>query len=51
MKIKGLSLIPLGIANQDTVDENGNQIPKKRVTHNALFLAPSGLLVNKMVVE
>ena len=50
-KIKGLSLIPLGIANQDTIDEHGNRIPKKRVTHNASFLAPSGLLVNKMVIE
>ena len=50
-KIKGLSLIPLGIANQDTIDEHGNQIPKKRATHDVSFLAPSGLLVNRMVVE
>ena len=50
-KIKGLSIIPLGIANQDTIDEHGNRIPKKRVTHDASFLAPSGLSVNKMVIE
>ena len=50
-KIKGLSLIPLGIASQYTIDEQGNRCPKKRVTHDASFLAPSGISVNKLVIE
>ena len=50
-KIKKLSIIPLGIAEQLTIDEFGNRIPKRRVTHDASFLAPSGISVNSSVQE
>ena len=50
-KIKNLSIIPLGIAEQFTIDEEGNRIPKRRVTHDASFPAPSGISVNNKVIE
>ena len=50
-KIKGLSIIPLGIATQFTVNESGDRVIKRRVTHDASFPAPSGLAVNNMVQE
>jgi len=50
-KIKHLSIIPLGIADQLTIDEFGNKKPKKRVTHDASFPAPSGRSVNNTVIE
>ena len=50
-KIKNLSVIPLGVATQATIDEFGNRIPKKRVTHDASFIAPSGLSLNNSVQE
>jgi len=50
-KIKSLSIIPLGIADQWTIDEFGNKKPKKRVTHDASFPAPSGISVNNLVIE
>ena len=51
MKIKKLSIIPLGIAKQLTIDEFGNRTPKKRVTHDASFLPPSGTSINNSVQE
>jgi len=50
-KIKKLSIIPLGVATQSSIDEFGNRIPKKRVTHDASFPAPSGNSVNNSVQE
>jgi len=50
-KVKNLSIIPLGIAEQFTIDENGCRIPKKRVTHDASFPAPSGISVNNKVID
>jgi len=50
-KIKNLSVIPLGVATQATIDEFGNRIPKKRVTHDASFTAPSGLSINNSVQD
>jgi len=50
-KINKLSIIPLGVATQATIDEFGNRIPKKRVTHDASFQAPSGHSINDLVQE
>jgi len=50
-KIRSLSIIPLGIADQFTIDEFGNKKAKKRVTHDASFPAPSGISVNNLVIE
>ena len=50
-KIKKLSVIPLGVATQSSIDEFGNRIPKKRVTHDASFPSPSGNSVNNAVQE
>jgi len=50
-KIKSLSIIPLGIAEQSTIDEFGNKKEKKRVTHDASYPAPSGTSVNNLVIE
>ena len=51
MKIKNISIIPLGMVDQWSIDSNGNRIPKKRVTHDASFPAPSGNSVNKRVIK
>ena len=50
-KVKNLSIIPLGVATQSTIDEFGNRIPKKRVTHDASFPTPSGNSVNNAVQD
>ena len=44
MKIKHLSIIPLGIAKQFTRNEQVDKIPKKCATHDVSFPAPSGIL-------
>ncbi|KAL7526102.1 hypothetical protein ACHAWF_006679, partial [Thalassiosira exigua] len=33
-KLKDAEVYPMGLAHQTTIDEQGNTIPKKRVTHN-----------------
>ena len=50
-KIKGLSIIPLGIADQFSINDRGERIFKQRVTHDASFPAPSGISVNNQVIE
>jgi len=50
-KVKHLSIIPLGVAEQFSIDENGERITKRRVTHDASFPAPSGISVNNKVIE
>jgi len=50
-KIKDLFVIPLGIAHQLTINENGQRIPKQRVTHDASFPTPSGDSVNNRTIE
>ena len=50
-KIKNLSVIPMGIAHQLSIDEKGNRIPKSRVTHDASFPSPSGDSVNSKVID
>jgi len=50
-KIKNVSIIPLGIADQYSINEKGERIFKQRVTHDASFPAPSGRSVNNQVIE
>ena len=50
-KIKNLHIIPLGIAHQFSIDEDGNRTPKQRVTHDATFPTPSGDSVNNRTIE
>ena len=37
-RIRGVLIAPLNIASQDTIDEQGNSIPKKRLTHNQSYI-------------
>ena len=41
-KIPGLSVAPVGLAFQDTIDESGNIIPKQRLTHDQTFELVAG---------
>jgi len=50
-KIKHVNIIPLGIADQHSINEKGERIFKQRVTHDASFEAPSGRSVNNQVIE
>ena len=35
--VPGAEVYPVGVQNQLTIDEKGNVIPKKRVTHDLSF--------------
>ncbi|KAL3757612.1 hypothetical protein ACHAWU_004714 [Discostella pseudostelligera] len=49
-RINGVLLAPMNIAYQDTIDEMGNIIPKKRLTHDQSFIFQgSGTSVNSRV--
>ena len=48
--MKGAYIIPLGIADQFTVTENGDQIQKLRITHDCSWEDPSGFSVNNTVL-
>jgi len=50
-KIKGLSIIPLGVAEQLTIDENGYRVPKPRVTHDDSFPTLSRISVNNKIIK
>ena len=49
--IKEAEVYPVGCQNQLTIDEKGNIIPKKRVTHDLSFNRRQGLSVNQRVRE
>ena len=49
LKIPGAGVIPLGIAEQITIDAQGNRIPKKRFTHDLSRPMKSGMSVNNMI--
>jgi hypothetical protein len=49
--IKGASVIPLGVADQFSVDRNGNRMSKSRVTHDCTFPTPSGTSINSRTIE
>ena len=48
-KIQGAEVYPVGCQNQQTIDEKGNVIPKKRVTHDLSFNRREGQSVNQQV--
>ena len=50
-KIKGAGVIPIGVAEQYTMDENGNRMKKKRTTHNALFEPPLKMSINNRLLR
>ena len=45
-KIKGAGVIPIGVAQQQTIDEKGNRQMKFRTTHDASFQPPSEQSIN-----
>ena len=46
-RIPGILIAPMNIASQDTIDEHGNSIPKKRLTHDQSYIFQgSGTSVN-----
>jgi hypothetical protein len=50
-EILDLILGPLGLAGQMTIDEDGNIVPKNRLTHDQSMAFSSGLPVNARVIE
>jgi len=50
-KIPGAEVYPVGCQNQLTIDESGNVIPKKRVTHDLSHNRREGQSVNQRVRE
>ena len=45
-RIKNAGVIPVGVHDQWTINEQGERIPKKRTCHDASFPGPSGYSVN-----
>jgi len=50
-KIKNACVIPIGTVLQMTIDENGHQIEKRRLTHDCSWEGPSGFSVNNRIKE
>ena len=50
-KIKGASVIPLGVAEQFTINEKGERTIKRRVTHDCTFPFPSGDSINNRTIH
>ena len=46
-KIKGASVIPVGVATQFIIDANGVKKVKRRTTHDASFQPPSKQSINE----
>ena len=49
--IEGIGITPIGIANQTTLNEKGEVIGKKRITHDCSRPGASGLSINNRVDE
>ena len=49
--IRNAEVYPVGCQDQMTIDENGNPIPKKRVTHDLSFNRKEGNSINQRVRE
>ena len=45
-KLKGASVIPVGVAPQFTIDANGDRKVKRRTTHDASFANNNSLSIN-----
>ena len=50
-KLKGASVIPVGVATQFTIDDKGNRVVKRRTTHDASFPPPSKNSVNNRLIK
>ena len=50
-RLKGVQIIPIGLARQFTVDEEGNPKVKHRVTQDLSFTPPSGYSVNTAQID
>jgi len=50
-KIPNATLAPLGCHQQETINEQGERIPKYRITHDQSFPGPSGHSVNSRVIR
>jgi hypothetical protein len=50
-KIPNLVVGPLGFVTQETLDEDGNSIPKYRLTHDQSYPFQSGMSVNTRVID
>ena len=48
-KIKGASVIPVGLAPQLTIDANGNKQVKRKTTNDASFNPPSKQSLNERI--
>ena len=46
LKLKNAGVIPIGVADQFSINERGERVPKPRPTHDASFPSPSGYSVN-----
>ena len=51
MKIKGAGVIPVGVAQQFTIDNDGERIIKRRTTHDASFPPPSNKSINQRMLR
>ena len=51
LKLKHAEVYPLGLQHQLTIDEKGNQIPKKRVTHDLSNQKKRGRSINQRIDE
>ena len=49
--IKGCGVIPIGITKQITINDKGERIEKRRLTHDCSNVRDSGYSVNNMVDE
>ena len=45
-KLRGAAVIPIGVAQQTSIDEQGERYTKRRTTHDASFPSPSGTSIN-----
>ena len=50
-KLKGAAVIPVGVASQFSIDENGKQIIKRRTTHDASFPPLSEQSINNRMIR
>ena len=50
-RIKGAEFYPMSLQHQMTINEKGEAIPKKRVTHDLSYNKERGLSINQRIIE
>ena len=50
-KLKGAAVIPVGVASQFSINDKGQQITKRRTTHDATFPPPSEQSINNRMIR